>query len=311
MVIPSKNRPFIEARSAISLIPPGQSLPNRYSLDTTAIVAAGATSITLEIAQINDAAPGGTEILELEDDHQIFLPGDQTVAAAAAGAIGDRKITIDDGAGGNPLAEVSDFIQFAGHTQLYRIGRINGQAVRIFPALTSPIADDEAVTVYQEIRVDLPADQVIDVDTTGVAVPVSGVKYGIISGGRSLDARAEKQNFGITTLNVAPAVISQDTSDTRSPNKQFITGSGVDVAIETFALDGELARPELLLSTILDTGLIATTGFYLNVRTAAGEIYQGPASPSESDSGNSVGESETFNITFSYDLSNLQFWLSV
>ena len=312
MVLPTSNRPFINARSAVSLIPEGQSFPNRYTLDLAADANQGATQIDLKIVQKNSQAADAEEILELEDDHQIWLPGNQTIAAAAAAVIGQRKLMIDDASGNNPNIEAGDFIKFASHETVYRIGRVNGQTVRIFPALTSPIADNEAVTVYQEARLSMETDQVIDLNTTGISIDVASLKYAVTAANsQTLDVRAEKQLFGLTTVGVSPTVNSIDASDTRSPVKDFITGAGLAATIETLAMDSELARPEVILSTLLNTNIVATTGFYLNIRTAAGEIYQGPASPSQSASSNGRGALETFNITFSFNLDDTHYWLSL
>ena len=312
MVVPTSNRPFISARCAVSLIPPGQALADIYTLIIGADANAGATQLNLAISEKNGAAAAATDRLELEDDHQIWLPSSAQVVSAAAHVIGNRKLILDNGSGGNPSIAPGDFIRFANHTTIYRVGRVNGQAIRIFPTLTAPVADNEVVTVFQEVRLNLGANQVVDIDTSGVDVNVASLQYPIVAASSdTLAVREEKQIFGLTTLGASPTINSIDASDTRSPVKDFITGSGLTAVIETLAMEAELARPEIILGTLLNTKIVATTGFFLNVRTAAGEIYQGPASPSESSSTNTKGNLETFNINFSFNLDSTKYWLAL
>ena len=291
-------------RISVCPIPENQTLPTPYTIDSDAAALAGAGTLTLSLTTVDGVAAGGTDVVELEHDSEIMFASSNTVAVDGAGVIGRRTISVDDGADGIPTNQVGvgDYIKFAGHAQRYLIKeRTAGAAeykLRLDPALKAAPADNEAVTVYNVVRLNLGTGvQFVDITSTGAAVPVTGVKYPMAGPATSLAVYEMRQLLGVTDMSPTPTVASTEVTDMKS--KANIQGDTTfDISVSGVEFNGNSGLGEVVLPSLLDTD-DTSVGVYFIYVNSDGKRVQDEGTLTASGGAGPVEAERTYEVTVS------------
>lgn len=314
MGFPTISQLVSDDRSSVCPIPQNRTLPIPYTLDSDDAAVAGAGSLTLSLTTADGAAAAGTDRAELEHDSEIFFASSNTVAVDGAGTVGRRTISVDDGSDGLPtnLVQVGDYIKFAGHAQRYLVKeRTAGAAeysLRLDPALKAAPADDEAVTVYNIVRLNLGTGiQFVDITSTGASIPVTGVKYPMAAGATSLAVYEMRQLLGVTDMSPTPTVASTEVTDMKS--KANIQGDTTfDLSISGVEFNGNSGLGEVVLPSLLD-GDDTSIGVYLIYVNRDGKRIQDTGSFTASGGSGAVEAARTYEVTVSANLGdNFERW---
>ena len=311
----ASTRPVVRVARIIE----GNSLPIAYTLDSDDVEAAGSTELTLSLTTVDGAAAGASDVLTLEHDSLILLPANSTVNVDGAGTAGEYTIEVDDGSDGVPtgLVAAGDYIQFASDSTLYRVvertGVSNGYKLRIFPELASSPADDAAVTVYNQVRVNLASGtQFVDITSTGVAVPVTGVSYAMDAASTSLDVYETRQLIGVESSSPTTSVETTDVAT----NTLVTTLKGtttLEVAVEGIRIPGDAANREILMPFLLPQGSVDRSAEAIWARYESSDgsyVAEGPGSITEADAGETINEAATYSYTLSLNVGDdLKYWL--
>ena len=314
MGFPTISQLVSDDRASVCPIPDSRTLPIPYTLDSDNAAAVGAGTLTLSLTTADGAAAGATDRAELEHDSEIFFPSSNTVAVDGAGVLGRRTINVDDGALGLPtnLVQVGDYIKFAGHAQRYlikeRIAGATEYTLRLDPALKAAPADDEAVTIYNVVRLNLGTGiQFVDITSTGVVVPVTGVKYPMAGPVTSLTVYEMRQLLGVTDMSPTPTVASTEVTDMKS--KANIQGDTTfDLSISGVEFNGNSGLGEVVLPSLLD-GDDTSIGVYFIYVNQDGKRIQDTGSFTASGGAGPVEAARTYEVTVSANLGdNFERW---
>ncbi len=302
MAFPSTVIAVTKDKLKFARVASGASIPAAYTFQNVGAVLAGAGTITLDMTLIDGAAAAGT--VELEHDQPILFASSNTVAVDGAGTLGSYTTLVDDGANALPtnLVAVGDYIKFAGDSQFYQIVERTAQAteykLRLNPELKAAPADNAAVTVYNTVRLNLGTGvQYVDIDTTGVSVPVTGVTYPIADATASEATYAYKALLGAETISPSATVDSTDIT-----NMEFSTSLKGDVGFEIAASGqwfvGNGALREMILPNLLDADRSAES-LYVLFESNEGTKVEGPAQITDNSAEGTAGDARTYDITVS------------
>jgi hypothetical protein len=303
-------------RVYVARIPEGNSLPTLYGFASLDAETAGSTTITLDLVTIDGGAASGT--VELEHDQPILFASTNAVAVDGAGTLGSYTINVDDG--GSPgalptnLIAVGDYIRFASDATLYRVtGRIGAAAeytIRVFPALKSAPADNAAVTVYNQLRLNLASGtQFVTINTTGVSVPVTGCTYAMAEAAASLPVPAYRQLLGIESSSPTTSVETTDVA-TNTLVTTLKGTVGFELAVEGIGIPGDSAYREVIQPFLLDSDRSAESLYTRYESSSGAKVFEGPGSLTEADAGETVNETETYSVTMSISVGDdFKYWL--
>lgn len=283
----------------------GATLPTAYNFTADGAVLAGAGTMSIDLSKV-DGAAAVAQIAELETGHPLYFPSTNGVAVDGAGTAGAFKVNVDNGSDALPtdLIKVGDYIKFAGDTQLYLVvERATGAAeytIRVNPALKAAPADDAVVTVYNRVKLALAgATQFVDIGTTSVSVPVTGVDYAMADNAESLDTYLFRQLLGITEITPTPGVETTEVS-----NMLFTTELPSDFTFEIGVSGqkvlGDSARREVVMPRALNQ--VDNKGMYAVYESLDGDVYEGPANLTDGDGTSAKGDVEEYSFTFGITL---------
>lgn len=323
MGFPSALTASTEPRVYVARIPEGNTLPVAYVFESDDAEAAGSTAITLSLTTIDGAAPG-SNVAELEHDQPILFPANvanHPVVVKGTFAVGDTVIRVDDGEASPALPtddiQVNNYFTIAGDTTLYRVvERVTLAAeykVRIFPALIAAPADNAAVTVYNQLRLNLPSGtQFVEIGSTGVAVNVSGCTYSMAAAAVSRNTYEFRQLLGVESANPPISVETTDVA-TNTLTTTLKGTAALEIAVEGIHIPGDAAARDVVIPFLLpQRGTSrANESIYTRYESSSGaRIYQGPGSITESDGGESINEADTYSLTMSISNGDdLEYWL--
>ncbi|MEM9808076.1 MAG: hypothetical protein AAF959_22650 [Cyanobacteria bacterium P01_D01_bin.56] len=313
MTLPSKVALTVEDRVSIAFIKPGDTLPTAYVIDSDNAATAGAGSLTLSLTSIDGVAATATDKVELESDSEIWFASSNTVAVDGANfVIGDRALTVDDGADGLPTNEIAvgSYFTIAGDTQIYQCVERSANAadydIRTEPALKSAPPDNAAITVYNIVRLQ-PTTQFIRLTSTGVSVPVSGVTYAMAGPTSSRDTYQMRQFLGLATVNPAPAVASSEVVNMKFRTTLRGTTS-FSLAVEGQKFAGNSGWREVAKPYLVDPDFSAY-GVYAEYVGNDGDRTRDSGSLTDSGGTAAADEVKTYNVTFTADKAgNFQDW---
>ncbi|MEM9806622.1 MAG: hypothetical protein AAF959_15215 [Cyanobacteria bacterium P01_D01_bin.56] len=301
-------------RASVVDIPDGRTLPIPYTIDSDSAATAGVGTLTLSLTTADGATAGGSDSVELEHDSEIFFPSSNTVAVDGAGGIGKRTIDVDNGSDGLPtnLVAVGNYIKFAGHAQRYLIKERTAGAteysLRLDPALKAAPADDEAVTVYNVVRLNLGTGiQFVEITSAGASVPVTGVTYPMAGPTTSLVVYEMRQLLGVTDMSPTPTVASTEVTDMKS--KANIQGDTTfDLSISGVEFNGNSGLGEVVLPSLLDSD-DTSVGVYFIYVNQDGKRIQDTGSFTASGGAGPVEAARTYDVTISANLGdNFERW---
>ncbi|NEQ52026.1 MAG: hypothetical protein F6K11_18115 [Leptolyngbya sp. SIO3F4] len=283
----------------------GATLPTAYTFASGGAVAAGAGTISLDIATV-DGAAASSETVELETGQPILFPSTNAVSVDGTSAIGDFKLDVDDGSNALPtnLIAVGDYIKFAGDTQLYLVvERTTGAAeysIRVNPALVATPADNAVVTVYNRVKLALAgATQFVDVNTTPASVAVTGVTYPMADGAESLTTYAYKQLLGITEITPSPGIESTEVSNMLF-TAELTADNTFSIGITGQKVLGDSARREVLMPRAFNK--VTNKAMYALYESLDGDLIEGPANLTEGDVTSAKGDVEEYSFTLGITL---------
>lgn len=283
----------------------GATLPIPYNFTIDGAATAGLGTLDIDLSKVDGAAVGA-QVVELETGHPFYFPSSNAVSVDGAGSIGSFKIAVDNGSDALPtdLIAVGDYIKFDGDTQLYLVvERATGTSeytIRVNPELKTAPADDAAVTVYNRVKLALAgATQFVDMSSTSVSVPVTGVKYPMADDAESLDTYLFRQLLGVTELSPTPGVETTEVS-----NMLFTTELPADFTFEIGVTGqkviGDSARREVLLPRALN--LVSNKAMYAVYESLDGDVYEGPANITDGGITSSKGDVEEYSFTLGITL---------
>lgn len=320
MGFPSALTASTSPRVSVARILSGSTLPTAYTIDSDNIAAAGAASLTLSLTTVGGAAAGGTDSVTLEHDSLILMPADSTLnVAGATYTAGTFALKVDDGLGAVPtgLIAAGDYFTVASDSTLYRVvertGLADGYQLRVFPELSATPADNAAVTVYNQVRLNLASGtQFATITSTGAALPVTGVTYAMEAANTSRDVYETRQLLGVESSSPTTSVEATDVAT----NTLVTTLKGtttLEVAVEGIRIPGDAANREILMPFLLPQGTVNRSAESLWARYESSDgsyVVEGPGSITEADGGETINETATYSYTLSINVGDdLKYWL--
>lgn len=320
MGFPSALTASTSPRVSVARILEGNSLPIAYEIDSDNVAAAGAATLTLSLNTVGGAAATGTDSVDLEHDALILMPSNNAVSVAGDSfSAGTFVVEVDDGSGAVPtnLVASGDYIKFASDNTLYRVversGLASGYRLRVFPELAATPADNAAVTVYNQVRLNLASGvQFFNLTSTGAAVPVTGVTYAMDAAAKSLATYETRQLNGIESSSPTTSVETTDVAT----NTLVTTLKGtttLEVAVEGIRIPGDAANREILMPFLLPQGTVNRSAESIWARYESSDgsnVYEGPGSITEADGGETVNEAANYSFTLSINVGDdLKYWI--
>jgi len=320
MGFPSALTASTNPRVSVARILEGNTLPTEYEIDSDSIAAAGATSLTLSLTTVGGATAGGSDSVTLEHDSLILMPSNSTINVdGATFTAGTFVLEVDDGADAVPTALIapSDYFTIASDSTLYRVvertGVSGGYQLRVFPELSSSPADNAAVTVYNQVRLNLPSGtQFTTVTSTGAAVAVTGVTYAMDAATTSRDVYETRQMIGVESSSPTTSVETTDVA-TNTLTTTLKGTTSLEVAVEGVRIPGDAANREILMPFLLPQGTVNRSAESLWARYESSDgayIVEGPGSITEADGGETINETASYSYTISINVGDdLKYWI--
>lgn len=320
MGFPSALTASTSPKISVARILEGSSLPIAYTLDSDDAESAGSTELTLSLTTVGGSAAGGSDSVTLEHDSLILMPANSTLNIDGTGfTSGEFVIEVDDGADAVPtgLVAAGDYLTIASDTTLYRVvertGVSGGYSLRLFPELASSPADNAAVTVYNQVRLNLPSGtQFTTITSTGAAVSVTGCTYAMDSAATSRNVYETRQLIGVESSSPTTSVETTDVAT----NTLVTTLKGtttLEVAVEGIRIPGDAANREILMPFLLPQGSVNRSAESIWARyesSDGGYVAEGPGSITEADGGETINEAATYSYTISLNVGDdLKYWI--
>ena len=320
MGFPSALTASTSPRVSVARIPEGNTLPTAYVIDSDNVAAAGAASLTLSLNTVGGAAAGGNDSVDIEHDALLLMPSSGTIAVdGSTFTTGTFVVEVDDGSDDVPtdLIAAGDYFTIDADTTLYRVisraGISGGYQLRVFPELAATPADNAAVTVYNQVRLNLASGvQFATITSTGAAFSVTGVTYAMAGPASSRDVYETRQLIGIESSSPTTSVETTDVA-TNSLTTVLKGTTTLEVAVEGIRIPGDAANREILMPFLLPQGTVNRSAESLWARYESSDgsyVVEGPGSITEADGGETINEAATYSYTLSINVGDdLKYWL--